>query len=630
MTDKKVSFRFRRENIYLILVFAFFMFMMIFHLTHSALWEDEWVEYSFSQASILNGDMYHRIISTYQPPLYNFLMHFWLKFDQSVLWFRSFNILLGCISGIFLFCTIKKLLNERTAMVMLCVLAVTYQWVYCIQECSEYALMLSCMFASIYFYVKTWEKFRYIYMILFLLCSVSAIYSQYGSVFIILPLLLLFFIKSMIDQDINKREKLIIFASYVVCLMIFAIPLCVLFLKTQLENNQISENTITLTIDLLRDFPFTLGNIIGYFFNLNSGNIWPVLFGIAGLFLLGTSVFAVINNRRMPWTKKSLIITLWIGYSLHYILVQKHIYAMVHPGVSGGFFSRYSYFYIPFLCIVTPVILNELYNLMPSVTKQTFKFSGIAMIITSLILSMYSTLQNWNKTFDDQFAEIWMENEGWNDITYLYGRASNGFNYYVSHSDGYKESYMNNVTSNVDNNKLPLRFWAWRTNGGGDYWKETIDKATTLGYTVNIFRDSGGAGQLAYCSYDNEIDEFNMNEISLAILNAEFADDGLLHVKLQFRDPTNTDIEYNTNDYRISYHLLNSNKNIIAWNNDMVQINSWINYSESEIVIDTSQIEQENYMIQFDIIQRKDEWLSDKGLKCPSISIQGGQIIMAP
>ena len=84
-----------------ITAFCFFVFMMVYKLMNSALWYDEWIEYYFSQKSIMNGELYQSVISTFQPPLYNFLMHFWLKISDSLLWFRLFNVVIGAVGGWF-------------------------------------------------------------------------------------------------------------------------------------------------------------------------------------------------------------------------------------------------------------------------------------------------------------------------------------------------------------------------------------------------------------------------------------------------------------------------------------------------------------------------------------------------
>lgn len=66
----------KKERNFLFIVFGFFLFTMLFRLTHSALWGDEWVEYQFSQACISTGELYMKVINTFQPPMYNHVMHY--------------------------------------------------------------------------------------------------------------------------------------------------------------------------------------------------------------------------------------------------------------------------------------------------------------------------------------------------------------------------------------------------------------------------------------------------------------------------------------------------------------------------------------------------------------------------
>ena len=80
--------------------------------------------------------------------------------------------------------------------------------------------------------------------------------------------------------------------------------------------------------------------------------------------------------------------------------------------------------------------------------------------------------------------------------------ADHGFKYYVTHSDQYKEGYLDNTETEVDLNDLPKQFWVWRTNWGGENWERVIKRAKKEGYTVIVYDDSGYVGQLAYCKYD--------------------------------------------------------------------------------------------------------------------------------
>ena len=112
-------------------------------------------------------------------------------------------------------------------------------------------------------------------------------------------------------------------------------------------------------------------------------------------------------------------------------------------------------------------------------------------------------IHNWNKSYDNQFMDIWVEHEGWNDQTYLYG-VTNGFYYYVQRLENYNDSMLDKVSTEVDNENLPESFWAWRTNWGGDGWYETMNVAQSKGYNVIVFNDSGYIGQLAYCTLEEE------------------------------------------------------------------------------------------------------------------------------
>lgn len=492
----------QEERIITIGVFAFFIFTMVCNLMHSSLWGDEWCEYIYSQWEIEGGGLYRGIIRTFQPPLYNFVMHFWLKISDNVLWFRLFNVFIGFLGGILVYKTVSRLCNKLAAYVTVVALAACYQWVYCIQECSEYAIMLVFLFLAIYFYVVCFQSFSYWKLAGFIVACVGSIYSQYGSVFVALPLLLMFYVGNVFSKQVELKRKIIITVSYVLSLLCFALPLYVFFLQKQMENNQIGSDTVTLNFALCKDVLFTLGRILEYFFTVNTGEAWEWLGGALTIALLVLSILLIVK-KKMNWIGKSLIICMWMGYFAHYFLVQLHIYAMVHPNESAGFYARYSYFYIPIFCVVLPVLFYELWNWDIDLKKNNLLLLLAGAGILCLLLSYYTLMQNWYKAKDDQYAEIWMENNGWEDPTYLFGMAEYGFEYYVSHSEGYQEGYLNNSTTSPDINNLPPRFWLWRTNWGGNDWQTFVNKANELGYTVTVFDDSGYAGQLAYCSYDS-------------------------------------------------------------------------------------------------------------------------------
>ena len=501
MERLKQFMRKNRNVIFTGLVFAFFFFTMFFQLNHSALWGDEWNEYYYSQASLKTGDLYQKVIGTFQPPLYNFIMHFWLKINDTAEWFRFFNIVIGMITGVFIYLTLKRLYHTKMANFVLCALAMSHQWVYCIQECSEYALMIVFLAGAVFFYVELEHKFSYRNMLLFLLLCVGAVYSQYGSAFAVLPLLLFFYLEQMFRKNGSVGRKIAVTVSYAGCFLVFAIPLYYFFLRVQMGKNEIAEHTVTFGLHIFKDIFTAIGNLIGYFYVCRSTDAWVIFWGAVSICLVIGSVCLFIKGK-LSRIKKNLLFLFWTAYLIHYMLVELHIYAMMHPNQSGGFYWRYSYFYFPLFCVALPIILYEGYRCFKSeIARKGFLISGGTGLLC-LYFSFFALLQNWEKALDDQFAVIWMSEKGWKDTTYLIGNASDGFHYYVSREEGFSEDYFHGVCpeAEIDLANLPERFWLWRTNWGGEMYQITLEAAEELGYEVTVYCDAGYTGQLAYCT----------------------------------------------------------------------------------------------------------------------------------
>lgn len=488
MTLKKLR---NKETIFVICSFAFFIFTMLYRLTYSALWGDEWVEYFYSQSSMLNGDMYNNIISTFQPPLYNFLMYFWLLVRKSVLWFRLFNIILGIISAIFLYKTIRKFYSYVVANISLIALAVCYQWVYCIQECSEYALMVCSIFGAIYFFTLILEEFSKKNFILFLVFCISAIYSQYGAVFVVAPLLMIYFVRVIMQKD--KKTIIFMISSYIVCFIAFAIPLYLFFLKIQMNNNEISEHTVSFQISMIKDYFFEFGYIVGYLFNVNKYSVMNIIGPCLGFFFVFTSIYYIIKVKDIR--KKMLVLCTLCSYTMHYILVRLQIYAMGQPGNSGGFQCRYSYFY---LAIVTIYFVIIFCDFLGDKYLRYLSYLAIAVALVICLSSCIDLKDNWHKNLDDVYADIWLDNEGWNDDTYLLGVAIWGFPHYVSRNEKYIDGRSDRVYIWIDKEALPDRFWLWSSNWSEDEYTDIHDYAIGEGYSVIIYDYTEGIGQLAF------------------------------------------------------------------------------------------------------------------------------------
>lgn len=480
-----------------IVAYCFFVFMMIYNLLHSSPWGDEWIEYVYSQKNISDGALYRAIISTFQPPLYNLLMHFWLELGTSILWFRLFNVILGGVSGIFLYLTIKKLTNSTVANITLVMLSVCYQWIYCIQECSEYALMLMFEFGAFYFYTKYQENMNSLkYEIIFVFMCIGAMYSQYGAFFFVAPLLLFHLMKQIKYK--NKANMIRTISIYGGSLVLFAFPLYYFFARIQIGVNEISEHAVVVhPIKLIKDFFMVFGGLLKYVYNIMGTPLSDVVIAIAIILLFIGIILSIKKSTNI--IVKEFIFIFITAYILFVILVSFQIYAMVHPNQSAGYYSRYAYFFIPLMSIIIPTIVFEFIRQVKNI--QLKKISS-AIIVTSFVcigvISFPMLLNNWHKAYDDEFIEIWYNNAGFTEDTYLNNTAKLAFNYYTSQKTFKLEGNIHSLNE-IDYDNLPDIFWAWRTSWGGDGWQEIVDYANNNGYDVVIYADYGSKGQLARC-----------------------------------------------------------------------------------------------------------------------------------
>ena len=492
----------KAEAILIVLGSIFYIFMMTFRLTYSPLWFDEYIEHLISGMSLTNGEMYSNIILTFQPPLYNFVMHFWLKVAENVFWFRLFNVFLGLVVGACVYLTIRRLYSYKAAFSGLMLLSCCYQYIYCVQECSEYQLMVMFISLTILFFVKTVQDGKLLDSVLFIFFAICAMYSQYGAMFMVIPFLSLFYIKTLISKD--KKNILIITVLYGIAAVCAAAPLYLLYASKQLVENDIAGGTIIqFGVSEFLSLFTEPGRILGYLFNIPVNTFTEIALGAVGVILIVASIaFTYININKKNYVLSDLLIVMLTGYVLHYFLVVFHIYAMVHPGQSGGFYARYSYFYIPLAVAVLIILSIETKRLLIDNVGRNVTYANIVLaallVIVASVLFIPSITKNWYKAYDNVFADTWVENRGWEAPTYLIGQARFGFNHYVTEVYGVAAASNVHTEEELDTDDFPEALWLWRTSWGGDGFDKIVKEADESGLNVTIFYDYGDLGQLAY------------------------------------------------------------------------------------------------------------------------------------
>ena len=467
--------------------FALFTFTMLFRLMHSPLWGDEWNEWRFSQAPFRGGKFLAAVTDTFQPPLYNVLAHFWLAVSDSLLWFRLLNIPLGWLAAAILYRTVAERNGRPAGAAAVCALALCNQWVWCIQECSEYTLMLLFLFLALRAFVRTWETFSWKSLVLFLAACVGAMYSQYGAVFVVAPFGAALWLRTAAWRRVPFRRAAAVTGAFAFCGAAFGLPLWYWFLRVQMAHNQIAGHAVSFSWELFRGFPFALGEMAGWFFALENLPSWGLAGSIACAALLAAVAVSAFVLRGSAW--RALSVCLLATYVLHFVLVRLQIYAMIRPGLSAGFLCRYSFFLLPVLAFWGSAAAADALRGLRRVRSRPLRFAVAAGFAAAALAvagnSFVHVLRNRHKAWDDEFARIWVENRGWEHRTFLTGFSRPGFLHWVGRRMELTDIPRGTVAYCIKH-PLPDAFWIWQANWNPESAFDTLEEAKRRGYEVPV------------------------------------------------------------------------------------------------------------------------------------------------
>ena len=428
--------------------------VLLYNLTHSGLRYDEAIEYWYSK--IVSGpvpggreynSMYERICATYQPPLYNWLMHLWLQVWDTEFSFRAFGVvvtLLGSAGVFFAVLHVSKNLIWSSATTIL--YGVTYQIVYYTQECSEYALMVCFVAWMMFFGVRLVDKLTIGNLAGFYSCAVLAVYSQYGAVFSVLGIWL------VITWKVWKSKSKTIYAGYGIVsgltLVLAVIPLLIFFLLPQMQMHvlAITENHIPeFNNNFVYDFICAVYNTFTWAFLREQQGLKSKIICLAAVAVIIVILFGLIKSKEKKEITNSIIVINILIWMLFYILVKCKYYAYT-PYIQG-FGNRYAIFFFPIWAVSLSILL---YFSVQSYWKscriwKLGKYAIVCACVMYVALNGYYIMNNWIKDDTREATQAWYEIGAYDETTIVDGRSDCIFQYYLLHDEMYDEKYQDNL-----------------------------------------------------------------------------------------------------------------------------------------------------------------------------------------
>ena len=157
------------------------------------LWFDEIFGIHFSQLSM--AEITHFIAQdNFHPPLYFYLLHFWLKLSSSEIVIRLFSIIFGTLSIPLFYKLIKKIYSTQFGLMAAFLVSISPFHIVYSREVKMYSLLIFFSLISIYYFYLILQKEKQWPWVIYILANIAMIYTHYFGWLLLLVQNLFFFI----------------------------------------------------------------------------------------------------------------------------------------------------------------------------------------------------------------------------------------------------------------------------------------------------------------------------------------------------------------------------------------------------------------------------------------------------
>jgi mannosyltransferase len=229
LTDKK-----KTEKFFLFAVLILALVLRLIGMQSRPIWYDDAFSVFLSRQSF--ADIISGTAVDTAPPLYYFLLHYWMALGQQVWFLRSLNIILGLVILILAYLWVSKLIGIQEALLTGLFIAVSPVLIYHAQELRMYTLLVLSLIGYFLFLTRIWKSggenrynwFNWVGVIIF---GVLSMYSHNLAIFYLVAPNFFFMV--------NKQRRHIFWQLLLAQLLVFILSIpWLLLLPKQIDKIQ--------------------------------------------------------------------------------------------------------------------------------------------------------------------------------------------------------------------------------------------------------------------------------------------------------------------------------------------------------------------------------------------------------
>lgn len=394
-------------SIIFILLLAFFLRVVGF--AERPLWFDESIEYWMAAVRLpLIAQAVAR--ATHDPPLYSYLLHFWMKAGINEFWLRLPSLIASMLSVTGIILLGQMLYGRLDGLIAGLILAVSAADIRYAQEVGQYSMMVCLTTWNLLFLYKAIRQKRWLWWGLWGLTALLNIYSHYGAAIVILATsatVLLYHLWQRNWQQIKRQVAIGIIA------ILLLLPLVVFIIPNQLGRLGATTQPVALSNLWQTSWLIIIFQLTG-----NPGVTnwpWAAVQRWWVALLPGLVLLISLTRVRKLIDLPLLLIIAWLTY---YVISR-----------TGSYFflpTRHALLLAPLLVLAMAIGLATVFR-----WHRLVGFCLLLLILPFTLLVPRESAEDLRTV-----TQYWLENRQPDEVTYIYYGAAPGFRYQLDLNRG--------------------------------------------------------------------------------------------------------------------------------------------------------------------------------------------------